>query len=61
MDGSLECLKYLRYIKSRWDKNTCIKAAEYDQLECLKYAHENRCPMIKKHVHQQLEMDIQNV
>ena len=33
MYGSMECLKCLREKKCRLDIDTCIKAAEYGQLE----------------------------
>ncbi len=30
-----------------WDLWTCLYAAKYGSLECLKYAHENGCPWDK--------------
>lgn len=43
--GSLECLKMLRLHKFAWGSDTIVRAAQYGHYECLKWAHENGCPV----------------
>ena len=44
--GLLGCLKALRNYRFKWNKSViCERAAKYGHLECLKYAHENGCPL----------------
>jgi hypothetical protein len=43
--GHLECLKYLREeVKAPWDHFTLCRASIFEQLECLRYAIEKKCP-----------------
>ncbi len=56
-NGHLDMLKFIHYYYKHnytkemkadfdlWDYNTCVEAATYGHLDCLKYAHENGCPM----------------
>ena len=45
--GLLEIRQFLKDLpetERAWDERTCAAAAEFGQLECLKYLHENGCP-----------------
>ena len=43
MLSGLECLKCVHEHGCPWNKDTCVRAAEFDRLDCLEYAIANGC------------------
>ena len=47
-EGNVDLLRWLQEVENcPWNEDTCTLAASNGQLSCLKYAHENECPLIR--------------